>query len=112
VDLFTRLIADKRVSSDYSQPIEVINDKFRIVRIQCGGRKYMRKELLWPHLEEYVDRRSSLSSETRPCRTSSTGIIPMPAMWPCSWQTFSGCLSSIPAIHSGGPNWPDFWSRG
>jgi sucrose-phosphate synthase len=34
----------------------VINDKFRIVRIQCGGRKYMRKELLWPHLEEYVDK--------------------------------------------------------
>ena len=56
VDLFTRLIADKRVSSDYSEPIEVINDKFRIVRIQCGGRKYMRKELLWPHLEEYVDK--------------------------------------------------------
>jgi sucrose-phosphate synthase len=56
VDLFTRLIADKRVSSDYSDPIEVVNDKFRIVRIQCGGRKYMRKELLWPHLEEYVDK--------------------------------------------------------
>ncbi len=56
VDLFTRLIVDKRVSSDYSEPIEVINDKFRIVRIQCGGRKYMRKELLWPHLEEYVDK--------------------------------------------------------
>ncbi len=56
VDLFTRLVTDKRVSSDYSQPVDVINDKFRIVRIQCGGRKYMRKELLWPHLEEYVDR--------------------------------------------------------
>ncbi len=56
VDLFTRLIADKRVSDDYSQPVEVINDKFRIVRIQCGGRKYLRKELLWPHLEEYVDK--------------------------------------------------------
>jgi len=56
VDLFTRLIGDKRVSSDYSQPIEVINDKFRIVRIQCGGRKYIRKEMLWPHLAEYVDK--------------------------------------------------------
>ena len=56
VDLFTRLIGDKRVSSDYSKPIEVINDKFRIVRIQCGGRKYLRKERLWPHLEEYVDK--------------------------------------------------------
>ncbi len=56
VDLFTRLIADKRVSSDYSEPLEVVNDKFRIIRIQCGGRKYMRKELLWPHLDEYVDK--------------------------------------------------------
>ncbi len=56
VDLFTRLIADKRVSEDYAQPIEVVNDKFRIVRIQCGGRKYIRKELLWPHLDEYVDK--------------------------------------------------------
>lgn len=56
VDLFTRLIADKRVSSDYSAPIEAVNDKLRIVRIQCGGRKYMRKERLWPHLEEYVDK--------------------------------------------------------
>lgn len=56
VDLFTRLIADKRVSSDYARPIEVVNDKFRIVRIQCGGRQYMRKELLWPHLDEYIDK--------------------------------------------------------
>ena len=56
VDLFTRLIADKRVSSDYGEPIEAVNDKFRIVRIQCGGRKYLRKELLWPHLEEYIDK--------------------------------------------------------
>ncbi|MCJ7773585.1 MAG: glycosyl transferase family 1, partial [Desulfobacterales bacterium] len=46
VDLFTRLIADKRVSSDYARPIEVVDEKFRIVRIQCGGRKYIRKELL------------------------------------------------------------------
>jgi sucrose-phosphate synthase len=56
VDLFTRLVADKRVSSDYSQPIETVNDKLRIVRIQCGGRRYMRKELLWPHLDEYTDK--------------------------------------------------------
>ena len=56
VDLFTRLIADKRVSPDYAEPIEQVTDKFRIVRIQCGGRQYMRKELLWPHLDEYVDK--------------------------------------------------------
>ena len=56
VDLVTRLIHDKNVSSDYSKPIEEIADKARIVRIQCGGRKYLRKELLWPHLEEFIDK--------------------------------------------------------
>jgi len=56
VELFTRLIQDKAVSEDYTQPIEQVNDKFSIVRIQCGGKKYMRKELLWPHLDEYVDK--------------------------------------------------------
>lgn len=56
IDLFTRLIGDKSVSDDYAVPIETVNDKFRIVRIQCGGRKYLRKELLWPHLDEFVDK--------------------------------------------------------
>jgi sucrose-phosphate synthase len=35
VDLFTRLIRDKSYSNDYSLPLEQVNDKFRIVRIQC-----------------------------------------------------------------------------
>ena len=56
VELFTRLLRDKTVSEDYAQPVEQVNDKFRIVRIQCGGQKYIRKELLWPHLDEYVDK--------------------------------------------------------
>ena len=56
VDLFTRLIKDKRVSEDYAVPVETVNSKFQINRIQCGGRKYIRKELLWPHLEEFIDR--------------------------------------------------------
>ena len=55
IDLFTRLVSDKRVSSDYANPVEIVNDKFRIIRIKCGGRKYMRKELLWPHLNEFTD---------------------------------------------------------
>lgn len=56
VDLFTRLIKDKQVSEDYGKSFEKVDDKFNIVRIQCGGRKYFRKELLWPHLDEYVDK--------------------------------------------------------
>jgi len=56
VDLFTRLISDKTVSEDYANPIEPLNEKCRLIRIQCGGRKYIRKELLWPHLDEYIDK--------------------------------------------------------
>lgn len=55
VELFTRRIADRRVSEDYASAEERLNDRCRIVRIPCGGRKYIRKELLWPHLDEFVD---------------------------------------------------------
>ncbi|MGI6301757.1 MAG: sucrose-phosphate phosphatase [Verrucomicrobiota bacterium] len=56
VDLFTRRINDKTVSDDYNRPIEEVTDKFRIVRISCGGQKYIRKELLWKYLDEYIDK--------------------------------------------------------
>jgi sucrose-phosphate synthase len=56
VDLFTRQIRDPAVSDDYSVPIEEVTEKFRIIRIPCGGRKYLRKELLWGHLDEYIDK--------------------------------------------------------
>jgi sucrose-phosphate synthase len=56
VELFTRLIDDRALSEDYARPVEQVNDKFSIIRIQCGGKKYMRKEMLWPHLDEYVDK--------------------------------------------------------
>ncbi len=55
VELFTRLIDDKKVSSQYKKEIEPLSEKARIVRIRCGGKRYMRKELLWPHLSEFVD---------------------------------------------------------
>ncbi|NOQ47417.1 MAG: HAD-IIB family hydrolase [Desulfobulbaceae bacterium] len=55
VDLVTRLIGDKAVGPEYARPIEPLSDKAQIVRIRCGGRKYIRKELLWPHLEEFID---------------------------------------------------------
>lgn len=55
VDLFTRLIKDKTVSEKYSEPFEELSPKCRIVRLPCGGSKYIRKEKLWPHLDDYVD---------------------------------------------------------
>ncbi|NUM61631.1 MAG: glycosyltransferase, partial [Ignavibacteriaceae bacterium] len=56
VELITRWIRDKNYSEDYSIPEEKINDKFSIIRLRCGGGKYIRKELLWNHLEEFVDK--------------------------------------------------------
>ena len=56
VDLFTRRISDKRVASSYSEPIERINEKARIIRINCGGSTYRRKENLWDHLDEFTDK--------------------------------------------------------
>lgn len=56
VDLFTRKIIDKRVSSSYEQEYDVINDKARIVRMTCGGNLYRQKEQLWDYLDEFVDK--------------------------------------------------------
>ena len=56
VDLFTRRIVDKRVSSSYEKEIETLNDKARIIRITCGGNAYRQKESLWDHLDEFVDK--------------------------------------------------------
>lgn len=55
VDLFTRQIKDKRYSDDYAEPLEEICPNCRIVRLPCGGDRYMAKEDLWPHMDEYVD---------------------------------------------------------
>jgi sucrose-phosphate synthase len=55
VDLFTRQVKDKRVSEDYAQAVEVLGPKCRLVRLPCGGGKYLRKEKLWPHLDEFSD---------------------------------------------------------
>jgi sucrose-phosphate synthase len=56
IELVTRQIKDKKFSTDYSIPKEKINAKLSIIRIRCGGGKYIRKELLWNHLEEFVDK--------------------------------------------------------
>jgi len=55
VDLLTRLIEDKNTDHDYSQEIEKVEPGANIVRIKCGPRRYIRKELLWPHLDSFID---------------------------------------------------------
>ena len=56
VTIFTRLIPDKKVSADYANPVEYINDTLKIVRIQCGPRRYLKKESLWDYLFNFADK--------------------------------------------------------
>ncbi|KAJ1704093.1 hypothetical protein LUZ63_003872 [Rhynchospora breviuscula] len=68
VDLFTRQVAAPDVDWSYAEPTEMLTSGSYeseglgesagayIIRIPCGPRdKYLRKELLWPHLQEFVD---------------------------------------------------------
>ena len=55
VDLFTRRIRDKRFSPGYGEQIEQLSPKCRLVRLPCGGGRYIRKERLWPFLDDYAD---------------------------------------------------------
>ncbi|MBD2209629.1 glycosyltransferase [Calothrix sp. FACHB-156] len=55
VDLVTRLVNDPKVSPDYAKPVEVLSDKAQIIRLNCGPRRYLRKEVLWPHLDNFAD---------------------------------------------------------
>ncbi|MBD2344727.1 HAD-IIB family hydrolase [Anabaena subtropica] len=55
VDLVTRLVQDPKVSQDYAQPVEILSDKAQIIRLACGPRRYLRKEVLWPYLDTFAD---------------------------------------------------------
>ena len=52
VDLVTRLINDSKIDSSYSKEQEFIEPGAQILRFQFGPNKYLRKELLWPYLDE------------------------------------------------------------
>ncbi|MDD3517270.1 MAG: HAD-IIB family hydrolase [Chromatiales bacterium] len=55
VDLLTRQVRDPKVSSDYAEPLEAIAERAFIVRLPCGPRRYLRKEVLWPYLDCFAD---------------------------------------------------------
>ncbi|MEO6824335.1 MAG: HAD-IIB family hydrolase [Nitrosospira sp.] len=56
VDLLTRRIEDPAVPADYARSEEMLGDHARIIRLRCGPRRYLRKESLWPYLDQMVDR--------------------------------------------------------
>ncbi len=55
VDLVTQLVNDPKVSADYAQPIEKLSENAQIIRLHCGPRRYLRKEVLWPYLDSFAD---------------------------------------------------------
>jgi sucrose-phosphate synthase len=56
VDVLTRLIDDPDVSPDYAVHLETLGERARLVRLPFGPKRYVRKESLWNHLDQMVDR--------------------------------------------------------
>lgn len=55
VDVLTRRVIDSKVDKEYSEPQEQLADKAWLIRLNCGPRRYLRKEVLWPHLQGFID---------------------------------------------------------
>ena len=55
VDLVTRFINDTKVDNDYSKEQEFVEPGVKILRFKFGPNKYLRKELLWPYLDDLTE---------------------------------------------------------
>jgi sucrose-phosphate synthase len=55
VDLVTRRLIDPKVDSIYGEPSEALAPGANIVRIECGPKRYIAKESLWPHMDSFAD---------------------------------------------------------
>jgi sucrose-phosphate synthase len=97
VDVLTRLIEDDAVSSDYAQAEESIGENARILRLPFGPKRYLRKESLWSHLDQLVDRCLHLLREQRQTpdvihsHYADAGYV--------GWQLSQ--LLGVPQIHTG-----------
>ncbi len=56
VDVLTRLVDDPDVSPDYAAQSESLGERASLVRLPFGPKRYVRKESLWNHLDQMVDR--------------------------------------------------------
>ena len=65
VDLVTRLINDPKVDDEYSQEEEFVEPGVRILRFKFGPNKYLRKELLWPYLDQLTEKLISYYKKTK-----------------------------------------------
>ncbi|NIR29902.1 MAG: glycosyltransferase [Gammaproteobacteria bacterium] len=53
VDIVTRRIVDESYPG-YSLPTEDLGQGVRIVRVECGPRRYIKKVDLWPYMDEFI----------------------------------------------------------
>lgn len=60
VTLITRLIDDPALAPDYANPVERVTEKFTIRRVPFAGPRYLLKEQLWDHLDEFVARAETM----------------------------------------------------
>jgi len=55
VSLVTRRVHDPKISPDYAAEREVLAKNAEILRVDAGPRRYLRKEVLWRHLDAFID---------------------------------------------------------
>ncbi|KAH7664119.1 Sucrose-phosphate synthase plant protein [Dioscorea alata] len=119
VDLFTRQITSPDVDWSYGEPTEMLtsgsydaegNDAGEsagayIIRIPCGPRdKYLRKELLWPYLQEFVD--GALSHILNMSRVLGEQIGGGHPVWPYVIHGHYADAGDVAALLSGALNVP------
>lgn len=54
VVVLTRRIDDSDLDDRYNQEFESVSDRLEIRRVSCGPKRYLLKEELWPHLDDFV----------------------------------------------------------
>lgn len=68
VELVTRRVQDAKVDPGYANPVEEVEPGLKIIRIDAGPHRYLRKENLWPYVDEFAD------EVVR--HISATGVVP------------------------------------
>ncbi|XP_010419666.1 PREDICTED: probable sucrose-phosphate synthase 2 [Camelina sativa] len=118
VDLLTRQVSAPDVDSSYSEPSEMLNpldtdteqehgesSGAYIIRIPFGPKdKYVPKELLWPHIPEFVDR--ALSHVMQISKVLGEQIGGGQQVWPVSIHGHYADAGDSAALLSGALNVP------
>jgi hypothetical protein len=99
VDLLTRQIIDPKVDASYEDLFEEIAPKAVLVRIPFGPRRYLRKEVLWPHLQAFEDNvLASPQAGGASSRHHPRPLCRCRIEW-CPLAYLLGCPLPLPATH-------------